>query len=361
VTTPSGPKSAYEWFVNVDKDVLTLDLSDRRGQSDLDELLTRADVLFESWGNDEGSWGYRDRIQLALACPRLTIVSATAFGTEGPRGSDEGTDLIALAAGGLLSLGGYTDTPPIAAHGQARLGASIFAAAAAIFGLIARDEDGRGRQLDVSAQEVVAAALEDAIPQYDLTGTVRRRGGDTPREAGTGIYRCLDGYVSMVAGRLGTAKAWRSLIEWLVEAGVDGAAALQSDEWNTLAYRQNARSIATFVDVFHRFTATMTKQQLYEEAQRRDIALAPVNEVSEVLQNSQLEARGFYVSLQLEDLGRRVRLPGRPYRLNDDGPFEPHLGSPDQGLTVSHTNPSSKPQQALPEAQPTLTPTPARP
>ena len=37
---------------------------------------------------------------------------------------------------------------------------------------------------------------------------MRRRAGDTPREAGTGIFACADGYVSMVAGRLGTAAAW---------------------------------------------------------------------------------------------------------------------------------------------------------
>jgi benzylsuccinate CoA-transferase BbsE subunit len=328
VPTPhAGAQSAYEWFSNVDKDIVPVDLADARDAATLDQLIGQADVLFESWGTDESAWGYRDRSTLAARHPALTVVSVTPFGTDGPRGGDEGTDLIALAAGGLLSLGGYKDTEPIAAHGQARLGSSIFAAAAAIFGLIARQTDGRGRQLDVAAQEVVAAALEDAIPQYDLTGTVRRRAGDTPREAGTGIYRCSDGYVSMVAGRLGTAKAWRSLIAWLVEVGVEGATELQQDEWNTLTHRQKPDSISTFKQTFERFTSTQTKQQLYEEAQRRDIALAPVNEVSEVLHNPQLEARDFFVSLEVDDLGREVRLPGRPYRLNEDVRFQPHLSS----------------------------------
>jgi benzylsuccinate CoA-transferase BbsE subunit len=358
VTTANGPESAYAWFSNVDKDIVALDLAADRGRQTLDELIANADVLFESWGTDQNAWAYRDRATLATDHPRLTVVSVTPFGTDGPRGGDEGTDLIALAAGGLLSLGGYPDTEPIAAHGQARLGSSIFAAAAAIFGLIARQTDGRGRQLDVAAQEVVAAALEDAIPQYDLTGTVRRRAGDRPREAGTGIYRCSDGYVSMVAGRLGTAKAWRSLIAWLVEVGVEGAADLQSDEWNTLTHRQKPDSINTFKQIFQSFTFGQTKQQLYDEAQRRDIALAPVNEVSEVLHNPQLEARDFFVDLHVPQLGRRVSLPGRPYRMSEEGKFEPNLAD---SSAVADPSPTATARHIQPESRPNLTATPARP
>lgn len=326
VATGERPASAFEWFVNLDKEIVTLDLADPAGRDELARLLGEADLLLESWGHDPDAWARWDRAELARRFPRLIVVSMTPFGLDGPRGADAGTDLVALAAGGLLSLGGYPDGPPVATPGQAHLAASIFGAAAAIFGLIARDDDGRGRQLDVAAQEVLAAALEDAIPQYDLTGTVRRRGGDVPREAGTGIYRCADGYVSMVAGRLGTARAWKSLVAWLVEAGVDGAAELQAPEWDSFPHRQRPESVRTFVAVFGSFASGRTKQELYDEAQRRDIALAPVNEVSEVVADRQLDARGFFSPVEVPALGRSILVPGRPYRLSEDGPFEPHLG-----------------------------------
>ena len=325
VPTADGPASAFAWFVNLDKDVVVLDLEQPAGHAGMAELLGSADILLESWGHDRDAWGRWDRAELATRFPNLIVVSITPFGLDGPRGGDAGTDLVALAAGGLLSLGGYPDGAPIATHGQAQLGASIFGAVAAIFGLIARDVDGRGRQLDVAAQEVVAAALEDAIPQFDLTGTVRRRAGDTPREAGSGIYRCADGYVSMVAGRLGTAKAWRSLVAWLVEAGADGAEALLGDAWDSFPHRQRPESVQAFATIFEGFAARHSKVELYEEAQRRDIALAPVNEVSEVLADRQLTARRFFVPLEVPELGRSVLVPGRPYRLSDDGPFEPRL------------------------------------
>jgi benzylsuccinate CoA-transferase BbsE subunit len=323
VRVADGHASAFAWFVNLDKELVALDLEEPAGRTELLALLGEADLLIESWGADaSGSW---DRADLAVRFPRLIVVSVTPFGVEGPRHRDAATDLVAFAAGGLLSLGGYPDREPIATLGQAHLAASIFGAAAAIFGLIARDRDGNGRHLDVAAQEVIAAALEDAIPQFDLTGTVRRRAGDTPREAGTGIYPCLDGYVSMVAGRLGTARAWRSLVAWLVEAGAEGAEVLLEDAWDSFPHRQRTQSVTTFATIFGRFAAQHSKADLYSEAQRRDIALAPVNEVGEVLANEQLRARGFFVPVDIPELGRSVLVPGRPYRLSDDGVFEPHV------------------------------------
>lgn len=325
VAVDGGTASAFEWFVNLDKDIVAIDPDSAGGRAELERLLGDVDILLESWGHDANAFAWHDRADLTARFPRLIVVSMSPFGLDGPRGADQATDLVAFAAGGLLSLGGYPDGPPIATPGQAQLAAGIFGAAAAIFGLIARDDDGRGRQLDVAAQEVIAAALEDAIPQYDLTGTVRRRAGDVPREAGTGVYRCADGYVSMVAGRLGTAKAWKSLVAWLVEAGVDGAAALQGEGWDSFPHRQRPESVRIFMDVFERFAAQRTKEELYAEAQRRDIALAPVNEVSEVLADRQLAARGFFVPVEVPELGRSVQVPGRPYRLSDEGRFEPRV------------------------------------
>jgi benzylsuccinate CoA-transferase BbsE subunit len=350
VPTADGEASAYAWFTSVDKEFLTLDLDTADGRARLDELLADSDVLIESWGLDQNAWGWHDRQELARRFPRLTVVSVTPFGVDGPRAGEQGTDLIALAAGGLLSLGGYADTEPIATHGQARLAASIFGAAAAIFGLIARDWDGNGRMLDVAAEEVVAGALEDAIPQFDLTGTVRRRAGDTPREAGTGIYRCADGYVSMVAGRLGTAKAWRALVAWLNEEAIEGAAELIAPEWDTLAHRQRPESIERFIEIFERFTSTRSKQELYLESQKRSIALAPVNEVSELMSDEQLVARHFFVPVHVAELEREVMLPGRPYRLSDETPFQPVLRSAPEAPRAAATTPAAEYPVAAPAA-----------
>lgn len=319
VDTPAGPLSAFGWFVNLNKRVVVIDPAVPAGRAELLALITTADVLLDPWRPTDLARLRLDEAMLTRARPDLVRVTITPYGSEGPLADRPATDLTSLASGGLLSLGGYPDAEPVAVHGgQSLLAASLFGAVAALVGLIGRRHDGQGRHLDVSAQEALAAALEDAIPQFDLTGRVRRRAGDLPREAGTGIYACADGYVSMVAGRLGTAKAWTALTHWLVEAGVEGADELLTTPWQEFPYRQRRESIDRFREVFERFTRPRTREELYREAQRRSIALAPVNEVGDLLVDAQLAARGFFREVVPHELGRPVLVPGRPYRLDGD-------------------------------------------
>lgn len=315
VDLPTGPLSAFDWFVNLNKRSVTLDLRDPDQRSVFLGLVATADVLLEGWpSNSPDSFS---SAELEKAQPTLVRVSITPFGHGGPWTNRQACDLTSLAAGGLLSLGGYPDTEPIAVYGsQSLLAASIFGAIAALIGLVAREGDGRGRHFDVSAQEAVAAAMEDSIPQFDLTGRVRRRLGDSPREAGTGIFTCRDGYVAIVAGRLGTARAWTALTRWLVEEGAEGAEELQSPEWQEFGYRQRPEAIERFRLVFERFASRWTRQELYLEAQRRSIALAPVNDVGDVVADRQLVARRFFEQVEVKGVEAKVLVPGRPYRLS---------------------------------------------
>lgn len=331
VAADSGAEvSAFGWFVNLNKTALALDPLVERDQPPFAELLRDADVLLESWTAEESA---RPGLAAVLgAAPAVVRVSITPFGLGGPWTDRSATDLTTLASGGLLALGGYPDGEPVAAHGdQSLLAASLFGAVAALVGLVARRHDGHGRHLDVSAQESVSIALEDAIPQFDLTGRVRRRAGDEPREAGTGILACKDGFVSMVAGRLGTARAWAALTTWLVEEGVDGANELASEEWRSFPFRQRPSSIARFQEIFERFAASRTKTELYVEAQRRSIALAPVNAIADVLSDPQLASREFFRTVDDPRLGRPVVVPGRPYRLAGDSGPGPRPMSADEG------------------------------
>src|SRR5690606_34440942 len=109
-------------------------------------------------------------------------------------------DLTLLALGGLLYLGGYTDSPPLRVYGnQALQSASLFGAVASVSALYAAAARGVGQHVDVSAQECVALALENSVQMYELEGTVRRRFGGEQRQAGTGVFPTQDGYVCLMA------------------------------------------------------------------------------------------------------------------------------------------------------------------
>jgi benzylsuccinate CoA-transferase BbsE subunit len=283
----------------------------------LERMIRRADVILQSGGKDAVTPPELEPAAVRARNPAAVHAILTPFGLSGPKAGLPSTDLTRLAAGGLLSLGGYPDTEPIAAFGdQSTVATGIYAAVGVLFALLVREQTGVGDTVEISAQEVVTQALETSLAEFELLGTVRRRLGDMPREAGTGIFPCADGYISMVAGRLGTAAAWKQLVGWLEESGTPGAQTLGEPGWETLAHRQRPEAIAEFSKIFGRFTATRSKQDIYREGQRRGIAVAAVNSVSEVLADPQLAAREFFVAASDPGSGTWALIPAPPFRLS---------------------------------------------
>jgi benzylsuccinate CoA-transferase BbsE subunit len=309
-TLPVAAVDAEEWFLHRGKRTVEVEAEELCG------VLTGADVVLSWAGADAPECAALEPEAIRRAAPTAVHVQLTPFGLDGPAAGYVSADLVRLAAGGLLWLGGYPDGAPVAPFGhQSTQATGIYGAVAALLALIERDSTGAGRTLQVSSQEVITQALETSIPEFEFNGRVQRRLGSTPREAGTGVYPCADGFVSMVAGRLGTAEAWTRLREWLVETGTPGAEELWHDEWNELAFRQRPESIVRFAEIFGTFTATRGKEALYIEAQRRRIALAPVNDVEEVLRDEQLNARRFFIP-DVHESGLAGLVPAPPFRFS---------------------------------------------
>ena len=298
-----GPVSGFDTFVNLNKRIVTVDRDDAEATSVVQALVNVSDVVLA------------DRLPSGVMVPEaVALVSTSSFGHLG-EGDWTGSDLVDLAAGGLLSLGGYPDTPPVAVYGhQAYLCGGIMTAVAATLALLARDVVDVPVRADLSVQATLVGALEDATAEYDLRASVRQRAGDLPREAGTGIFRSADGFIAIVAGKLGTAQAWLNLIAWLIEEGVEGADIMSEPEWSTIAKRRAPESLDYFRRVFETYTTTRTSAWLYREGQARAIAVAPVNTVREVLDDPQLQHRNFFREVELPG-GELATVPGRPYRL----------------------------------------------
>ncbi|WP_353807489.1 CoA transferase [Agromyces sp. SYSU T00194] len=304
--------AAYDAFTNAGKR-RTVFADPERLRAQVRAVAPEADVLIEEVGADGAPRWTAGMAEVRDADLVHVVLSPRGLGVGGPEGRSD--DLLVMADGGLLHLGGYVDEGPVVAHGaQSWLGSSIFGAVAALAGVLDKERGGDGGTYDVSAQECIAQALEDSAPGYALTGAVRQRLGERPREAGTGVYPCRDGHVSMVAGRLGTARAWRALVDWLNEAGAPGAEHLREERWGDFAFRQSPAGVDGFAAVFLPFAAQHDKAELYREAQSRMIALSPVSTVADLRENPQLLHRRFFVHVPGPD-GELV-FPGPPYRLS---------------------------------------------
>lgn len=328
---------AHAYF-NQGKRGIALDLDQPQGQDIFRALARQADLVVDAEKPGRMRSRGLDAASLAKQQPAIVTTSITPFGEEGPYAHYEADDLVALAFGGLLSLGGYPGLAPTAPYGnQALLAAAQFAAVASLMALWeveGQPGDAQGQHVDVSVQESVAMALENAVQFVELENTVRKRNGGQQRQAGTGVFSCKDGMVYLMAGGVASNKFWNASTEWLVEAGAPGAQQLREPRWQDPGFLGSAQAKAIFASIFMPYAATQTKAQLYAEGQRRRIPICPVSTTADLMQNRQLVHRQFFEQSPHPFSGQTLTVPGAPYRLAAT-PW--HVGRPAPRLG-EHTN-----------------------
>ncbi len=293
--------------------VLDLDLASDRDA--FAGLCRAADIVIDD--RPRMFWSARGLDYDALAARNRGLVwcSIRPFGQTGPCDGFKGNDAVAMAMGGMAWLTGYEDLGPIVAAGElSTFAAAQYAAVMALLAAVGRANVGSGQYIDLSVQEVVALGTETAPQIFDLQGRQRRRLGEDERQAGVGVYACRDGYVLVYASEEGLGTGWTRLVEWLRESGIEEAARLADPAWLKNAYKSTPEARAEFRLVFERFAATRGKQTLFEEGQRRRIAVAPINDSAEIHRDPHLRARGYFSTLRWR--GKVLECPGAPYRLS---------------------------------------------
>src|SRR6185436_12196358 len=173
-----------------------------------------------------------------------------------------------------------------------------------------------GQHVDISIQECVTMALENAAQFYDLEKRVRTRFAGSQRQAGTGIFECADGSVYIFAGGMAAIRFWGNLVQWMKDERVPSYEMLDGPEWSDMAFLNSERAKDTFADMFSVVAKDKTKEALYREAQRRRVPLCPVSTVADVAQNRQLAYRGFFTTVPHTGAKRDVIMPGAPFLMS---------------------------------------------
>jgi benzylsuccinate CoA-transferase BbsE subunit len=308
-------------FLGSNKHSITVNFATAEGAAILQRLLTSAHIVVDSMTPTERAERNLSISDVWAVNPRVVWTAVTPFGQDGPYASYLASDIVGLAMGGLLYLGGNPDREPLAAYGsQAVTLASLHAAVGTLLALYEADESGYGQLVDVSMQEAVSATLENAVEAYELGGVIRRRRGSGLRRAGIGLFECADGYVYLYAAGLGGSPGWRNLVNWLLAEGVAGAAELEEAKWSDGSYRETESATAFVRELIAPFTATRAKRDLYLRGQAFKVPLAPVNTPADLLAEPQLVERDFFKTVPGKE--RDVVHPGPPFRVSgaSDGP-----------------------------------------
>jgi benzylsuccinate CoA-transferase BbsE subunit len=313
-----GPERSLSFaYQNTSKRGLCLDLDSASGQRLLRDLAATADLVIESFPPGWLSSRGLDHARLAAARPSLVTASITPFGQTGPYAEFAATDLVGLAMGGLLYMGGYRDAAPTQAHGdQAFKAASMYGAVAAMLAVTEAELSGEGQHVDIAMQECVTLALENAAQAFDLEGTVRMRPPGDQRFAGYGLFPCKDGYIYLGSRGIGNSPAWSRTLRWLADEGMAGVERLHGPEWSDAAWLKGPEARDVFAELFIPWAMQHGKAWLYEEGQKRLIPLAPVSTPKDLLDNPQLAARGLFVPFTHPLVETAARMPGAPYILS---------------------------------------------
>lgn len=299
---------AFAYFA-ANKKSISLNLGTADGQARLLAAAADADLLILSDHPDEA---HVDLEALRSTNPRLVCTRITPFGSSGPYSAYQGDDLSLMAMGGLLTLAGFPDCAPVVAYGeQGLLAADQFAAVASLAAILRAERTGQGEMIDLSIQEAIVMALENAAQTYQLEGKVRNRTASA-RRAGSGIFPCKDGEIYLLAGGIGETAMWGSFARWMTAENISAAHVFGEPAWNDTAPGADE----TFRTIFLPFAMSQTKEQLYQGGKTWGVPIAPMSTPADLLSNRQLSYRNYFVNLPEGSPLSGTPVPGAPYKLS---------------------------------------------
>jgi formyl-CoA transferase/CoA:oxalate CoA-transferase len=303
-----GSESAYFLSINRNKESLTLDLKRPEGRGILDRLIDRADVLVENFRP-----GTMARLGLAYDAlakrrPSLVYCSISGFGQTGPRRDEPGYDAVIQGEGGLMSVTGEANGPPL------RLGVAIsdivsgmFAAQGIAMALLARAKTGRGQHVDIGMLDSTAALLTYQAASYFATGaSPTRLGNRHPTIVPYETFAVADGDLVLAVGN---DELWRSFCRAV------GLSALASDA-RFATNRDRVVNYDILKPLLDATLRTRSRAEWIAVLNASGVPCGSVRSIGDVLGDPQIEAREMIAAVEHATLGS-LRTLGVPIKLSD--------------------------------------------
>jgi formyl-CoA transferase len=308
-------------MLNSNKKSVTLNLKTEKGRDLLGELVSRADILVENFAP-----GVTDRLgvgpsDLLKINPRLIYGSSSGYGKDGPYRDYPAMDLVVQAMSGVMNSTGFPDQPPVKSGAAlCDFSAGIHLYAAIMTALYERERTGKGRVVEVSMQDAIYASLASNY------GMLHARGAAAPartanRHGGLGIspynaYPTLDGYVVL---NCPGDHHFRALLDAMGRSDL-------SEDPRFLTRSTRVANVDAVDELIESWTKTLTKNEVARRMLAASVPCAPVRDLSEVMNDENMHARGSLQWIDHPDLGRVV-LPHSPLVFEGTArrPIEPSL------------------------------------
>jgi crotonobetainyl-CoA:carnitine CoA-transferase CaiB-like acyl-CoA transferase len=296
-------KSLFFLYFNTSKGSITLDIEGPAGQEIFKRLVKKADVVVESFPVGYLAKLGLDYPKLKKVNPKLVMTSITPYGQKGPLSGYKAQDINIMAMSGYMQLVGEPDQAPLVLGGeQSFYPGSQYAAVGTMAALYYRDAvSKKGQYVDVSMQEAMISYWQEQtpVPMWQKTKENNTRvGAMDAMVTPCGLYPCKDGWISLC---IVTPQEWATLSQWIHE--VTGDDEVLKDEYKGgLLDRMPVRDMVNVLVI--NFTEKLTGREIFLEGQKRKLVVMPVNDVPALVNDSQLNSRGFWVELNHPVVGK---------------------------------------------------------
>jgi crotonobetainyl-CoA:carnitine CoA-transferase CaiB-like acyl-CoA transferase len=214
-----GHDSFYFLTFNANKKSMTIDLKSAAGKKLVLDLAKKADVFVENFAP-----GAIERLGLGYDVlsklnPAIIYAQVKGFGEGSPFESNLAFDMIAQATGGVMSISGYPDNPPVKPGPTlGDTGTGMLLAISILGALYEQKTTGKGQRLQVAMQDAMLHYIRLAFATQARKGGPIKRVGDQSVSGGNppcGIYPCKGGgpndYVYVYTSRT-NPEHWRRLL-----------------------------------------------------------------------------------------------------------------------------------------------------
>ncbi|MGD6756229.1 CaiB/BaiF CoA transferase family protein [Streptomyces sp. BH105] len=290
--------SAYYANVNRGKKNIVVDLATDQGRTILGTLMADADIVVENFkAGTLAAWGYPDDV-IRERWPALIHCRITGFGTDGPLGALPGYDAVLQAYGGLMSINGEQEGPPL------RIGVpvvdqvtGILAFSGILLALHERQRSGRGQLVDTTLLDTVIGLLHPHSASWLADGRVPSRTGSAhPTIAPYENFATLDGLFFIGAGN---DRQFAALADVLgdPDLATDPRFATNPDR---------VRNVAELRAILTEHIARRRRAELSEHLLARGVPASPVHDIAEAMTAPQVRHRELVVE---QDGYRGVGVP----------------------------------------------------